>query len=350
MTTNVGFAKTTVRPRSTRTRRDGFTLVELLVVIGIIGILVGLLLPAVQNAREAARRISCENNLKQISLGVQLHHGALGYFPPARIAPRPGDSAEYSCGGSQATWLVRILSFIDQRPVAQRWDWKSNWYDHSDEVLRFVPSTYLCPSRRSGELPLSASSQGGEQTKRTLPCGCPWPGGGSNARLVVSVLGDYAGNHGDAAGGTTGAPSDFYFGGNGNGVIISSRGLCRDGGLIDWADRVTETHVLDGLSNTLMVGERHVALDRIGLPPDDGPIYDGTLLANSARLAGPAFRLAEGPWDTFASYHQFGSWHPQVCHFAHADGSVHALSTMIDTLILGRLARRNDGQTIPAEL
>jgi prepilin-type N-terminal cleavage/methylation domain-containing protein len=203
-------------PQAVRSR-SGFTLIELLVSLGIIGILVGLLLPAVQQAREAARRMSCENNLKQISLGVQLHHDALGYFPPARVAPRPGDRPEYSCGGAQPSWFTRILTFIDQRPVAERWDWRGNWYEQPEEILQFVPSVYLCPSRRSGEQPLSSSEQGGQTSGRTLPCGCPWPGGGSDARVVVSVLGDYAGNHGDAQPGATGAPSDFYFGGNGNG-------------------------------------------------------------------------------------------------------------------------------------
>lgn len=133
-------------------------------------------------------------------------------------------------------------------------------------------------------------------------------------------------------------------------MIITVRGLCRDGQLIDWADRLREVHVRDGLSNTLLVGERHVALERLGMAPEDGPIYDGTLLANSTRLAGPAFRLAEGAWDTFAGYHQFGSWHPQVCQFAFADGSIHPLWTMIDTKVLGKLSRRDDGSTFRLEL
>ena len=95
-----------------KVKRAAFTLVELLVVIAIIGILVGLLLPGVQAAREAARSMQCKNNLHQIGLAVDLFHDARKAFPPARYQPRPGDPADMACGGAETTWLVRIMPFV----------------------------------------------------------------------------------------------------------------------------------------------------------------------------------------------------------------------------------------------
>ena len=86
----------------------GFTLVELLVVIAIIGVLVGLLLPAVQSAREAARRMQCTNNLKQIGLAMHNFHSTYNRFPPGYIW------ASATLGGNETTWLTHILNFVEQ--------------------------------------------------------------------------------------------------------------------------------------------------------------------------------------------------------------------------------------------
>ncbi|GIW92533.1 MAG: hypothetical protein KatS3mg110_0574 [Pirellulaceae bacterium] len=98
-------------------RRKGFTLVELLVVIAIIGILVSLLLPAVQAAREASRRMACSNNLKQLALAVHNYHDTYKVFPPGGITPGPCCSTP-----SAGTWTLFILPFLEQQTVADQYN------------------------------------------------------------------------------------------------------------------------------------------------------------------------------------------------------------------------------------
>ena len=96
--------------------RMGFTLVELLVVITIIGILIALLLPAVQSAREAARRIQCGNNLKQLALAVLNYEAAFGCFPPGAI------NESFPCGKPRTAWTVHLYPFLEQQNVYDRFD------------------------------------------------------------------------------------------------------------------------------------------------------------------------------------------------------------------------------------
>src|SRR2546423_9736112 len=126
------------RARTSQKARDAFTLIELLVVIAIIGILVGLLLPAVQKVREAASRAQCQNNLKQIGLGLHNYHDANRALPPARI-------------DDGATWAVFILPYIEQDNLHKLWDYKKPWPDQSLACLAAAQGgikTYVCPSRR----------------------------------------------------------------------------------------------------------------------------------------------------------------------------------------------------------
>lgn len=315
--------------------RRGFTLIELLVSMAIIGILVALLIPAVQQSREAARRTQCKNNLKQIALATILFHDDIGSFPPGRIMPKPGDPQELSCGRDTPSWLVRILPYLEQGNFADDWDMKENFQDHPEEVRTRAISTYLCPSRRSA----STAKIPTVTVEFTASCGCSGP-----QTFFSGATGDYGGNHGDISPGASGFTSDFYWGGNGNGVIISSRSLCVAGQPRDWIDKIRNRDITDGSSNTILAGEMHVNAQKINQAPDDGTIYSGWHFSFSTRIGGIHVPLATNMDYVDTRLYSFGSWHPGICQFAFADGSVHALSTSIDVKILGNLCVRNDGE------
>ena len=336
--------------RAIQPRRGGFTLIELLVVLSIIGILVGLLLPAVQAAREAARATDCMNRVRQLALATHMHHNTVGHFPPARYESRPDADPSAQCGLETPSWLARVMPFIEKGDLAEKWDFSKRWHQHPLEVRTAIPDIFLCPSRRAGTRPIgtrdlrSSTSGGGG----TLPCGCPVaprPSGYKDID-VEGALCDYAGNHGDLTPGAIGEPTDFYFGGNGTGVIISVRPRCKNGYAISAVDKVRMASVFDGTSNTFLFGEKFVPLNRVAEFPEDSPAYDGDHLPASTRLAGPGLRLAHSPTDVLADMFSFGSWHPSGVHFALVDGSVRVFDPHIDTKLLGSLANRRDARLV----
>ncbi len=325
--------------RSNRSLVAAFTLVELLVVIAVIGLLVALLLPATQAARESARSVQCQNNLRQVALATLSYHEATKAFPPARIEPNPfGDDDQY-CGGSMPDWIPRVLPYIEEQSAFEEWD-LYDFYGFQSEIARnVVLPSYLCPSRHN---PDTAVVESRSYNLGTLPCGCP----GFTFR-VGGALADYAGNHGDGRNGVINWQTDFIYGGkNDNGVIVTSRPKCaEEGGLpVGWKDRVRLRNVMDGASKTLLAGEKHIQRENLGLYPDDAPAYDGGFLFGSARVAGPGYPLANGADDTLTDFTSFGSWHPGGCTMAFCDGHVERLQPDIDGVTLGMLANRAESR------
>ena len=321
-----------------------FTLVELLVVIAIIGILVGMLFPAIQSVRSAARRADCLNRLRQVGLATTNFHDSYNSFPPARLYPKMWANYPYNKGDDQPSWLVRIMPFIEQNNNYQQWDLSASYDTQPDEVRSQPLSLYICPSRRSVE---SAVADGGEtEIEVTLPCGC---GGWTQISVVGGATGDYAGNHGDLSPGSIGAPTDYYWGGNGTGVIISSQAKIQSDNRLTWVDRIRFASITDGSSNTVLAGELHVNPENLNQMPYNGPIFNGQDLAAFTRVGGPGVPILSANQLSRTGVLGFGSWHPGICNFVFADGSTRAVENTIDTVTLGQLCNRSDGGRVEPE-
>ena len=214
-----------------RGQRIGFTLVELLVVIAIIGILVALLLPAVQAAREAARRTQCTNQLKQMGLAVQIYHDAHQGIPPAHIN-----------GSGHVSWAVMIMPYMELSTVVEPLDLHVSWYCQPPEVVQLQISGYYCPSReRNVLLSLDVNAR----------YGCNQLRGGA--------LNDYA------LSGGSGIVYPWYDEDEGRGRGAAYRpdiisGTYEEGGNIfkNWRHLLEFKHITDGLTQTLLIGEKWV--------------------------------------------------------------------------------------------
>lgn len=309
-------------PRSHNSPSRGFTLVELLVVIAIIGVLVALLLPAVQAAREAARRTQCINHLKQLGLACQNYHDTYNYLPNTRH-------------DANFTWAVTIMPFIEQQGIYGKWNLNSgNAYTQLPECLSHKVSFYYCPSRRSGG---SAKHSDEPRDNTTSP-------------LYKVATGDYAMCTGDYSVSQIGD----YWQWNGSATPCNGVGILWNGKMSQTPTvilpapdfkQIALREVTDGTSNTLLIGDKHLAKTHINVPGDgDGGIYNGDK-GHAHRAIGVGKPLSKGAND-INSKGLFGSWHPDVTNFVLVDGSVRTISNSTSATTLGYLAGRHDGQVV----
>ena len=320
--------------------RRGFTLVELLVVIAIIATLIGLLLPAVQSARESARITQCRNNLRQIGLATLVRLDAKKTYPPARYGGA-------TTGKGSVSWFAWIMPFLERGSEFALWNLDQSYYHSSNKAAReTIISAYVCPSRARASLLSTGDGGGSTGIPRT-------PG----------MVGDYAGSCGDTLVGDMKPlirPERY------DGLIVTDS---RRQGSIKVSD------VPDGLSKTLLAGEMHVP--RMAPPVKNsidmqGSIYNGDDHNQFVRAAGGGWAdkddnpatgvrgredfqimpLAASPTDTSMAWWSavFGSWHAGgVCGFVMADGSVRGIRPEIDLDTLSRLGNRRDGLPITGE-
>ena len=285
-------------------RRRGFTLIELLVVIAIIGVLIALLLPAVQAAREAARRTQCVNNLKQMGLALQNYHDALGSFPPSYVANAPfKDGATDTANGWG--WQAMILPQMEQAPV-------------------YSSINFSLPV----ELPQNTTAIQTRMTAYLCPSDIPPPGlfgvtDASGTVLVMAAPTSYAACvGGDESDTTTGINND----GKGTGIMFRNSAI-----------RIAD--VIDGTSNTILAGERAWA---ISSGPWGGVVTNGVLnrgpynpCPRTGALYYPAASLVQAHanvlntnFDPDGGLDDYSDFHPGGANFVFADGSVHFLKSI----------------------
>ncbi len=327
-------------------KRCGFTLVELLVVIAIIGILVALLLPAVQAAREAARRSQCINNLKQIALGAHNYHSTHGTFPPALLT-----------GSGEATWALLLMPYVEEPAIVDLWQHDlsvpyttaiSTYYRVSDTAQRTAPPIYTCPSRRRPDEFVSK-----ERNTRNVS--------GSGMIGGPGALSDYAGNAGSLDTFKCGAQTGWSFTKpyvpNGTMLfprVVGGKEVFVNSTTVEWSYRLSIAKITDGSSKTFLFGEKHVRPEEFGMVAGgDISTYNDDLFDSLIRTVGSGitgdYPLAQSPNDDLNNTDravQFGSMHPGVCHFAFADGSVTGISMTTDLNVLRRLADRRDGDPV----
>jgi prepilin-type N-terminal cleavage/methylation domain-containing protein len=288
------------RFRGNERSSDGFTLVELLVVIFIIGVLAALLLPAIQSSRSSAHRNSCANNLRQIGLAFANHHSAVRMFPtagfewwtpPNFVNGRPAVGLQQEAG-----WGFQILPYLE---AAADWSGGPGQTDgeRSIHAVGAVQPVYFCPSRRSAQ---------------TVTYTDPLYMGGIE---VKHALVDYAASNLEGTG------------------VVRRR------------ESTTLGQVRDGASKTLIVGEKRLNVQELGLwQEDDNEGYsagwDEDTMRRTERAPSPDHReFGDGD-------ERFGSPHPGTFGVVLADGSVHSVSYSVDKDVFRNLGDPADGNSI----
>ncbi len=291
-----------------RRSRVGFTLIELLVVIAIVGLLVALLMPAVQSAREAARRTWCINNLKQIGLAVTQYHDGMRVYPPGYLASDPTSQLPYWDGEPGWGWASLILGHLEERTVTENLiNFNVSLKDPANDLARrhSLP-IFLCPSDPAPKT-FSLMSE-------------------SNPTATVALLAttNYVGMFG------TGEIEGCYALGPGE--------IHHGDGLFYHNSRVWDADVHDGLGVTFMVGERHHLR---GSATWVGAAAGGQeAIARVLGVADHTPNHPEGHLEDFASKHPAGS-----C-FVFCDGHVQYISQHIDEATYRALATRNGHEAI----
>ncbi|WP_234824120.1 DUF1559 domain-containing protein [Bremerella cremea] len=285
--------------------RSGFTLVELLVVIAIIGVLIALLLPAVQQAREAARRNSCSNKLKQLGLALHNYHDTYKSFPFGSLVM---DNNSNPMG-----WHYSILPFIEQNAMYEQGNMIEQYHQGVNAPLREIRmDAYICPSAGSK----AEKADDDSKYYTTHYYGIMGPTG-TNPQSNTAYKENTSGSHG---------------------------GFSREG-IFYFNERRTFADVIDGTSNTLMLGEISWAA-RKGNSTRYRPWNRGgrlnEFMAPCKNVANPI----NSDYTALFNDMSYGSNHPGGCQFAMADASVHFVPEVVDYNVYLSSASTSGGETL----
>jgi prepilin-type N-terminal cleavage/methylation domain-containing protein/prepilin-type processing-associated H-X9-DG protein len=290
-----------------QSRPRGFTLVELLVVIAIIGILVALLLPAVQAAREAARRTSCFNNMKQIGLALHNYHDTFRTLPPGWLAHDPATLRPWPEGVTGWSWGAMTLPFLEQGTVANSIvNYGLPVMDPANTAARihYLP-VFRCPSDI-------------ESSRHEFDLGT------ANGSLVPLAIANYVGMFG------TVELEDC------EGLPVGT--TCLSDGAFQHQRGIAFADIVDGLSNTFLLGERSSRIEHstwVGAIPEGDEAF--------ARFLG----IADHPPNTQGVHlDDFMSQHPGGTNFVLADGSVRLIVQTIDLNVYAAMATRGGGEAV----
>ncbi|MGI8426311.1 MAG: DUF1559 domain-containing protein [Actinomycetota bacterium] len=314
------------------TQRRGFTLVELLVAIAIIGVLIALLLPAVQFAREAARRMQCANNLKNLGLALHHYHDVHRTFPPGAVGPLGPAFPQYAQLKHHGLGTY-LLPYLEQQPLASQYRWDASWFDLPNQPVVNTQGLRIwqCPSAQANRL-----------MDGSLPTVAPPPDPTFNG---FAACGDYAGMNVVDKGLAL------------SGVIDPPDGPRDERGHYEGVFPVNAARTLadiqDGTSHTIMMaecaGRPQLWQGRRQVPKwlSGGPWASRNLLwcrgatADGTGFFGPCAVNCTNDREVY-------SFHPNGANAVFADGSVHFLKATIDIRVFARLVTRAGNEVVSA--
>jgi prepilin-type N-terminal cleavage/methylation domain-containing protein len=324
----------------------GFTLVELLVVIAIIGILIALLLPAVQAAREAARRMQCTNNLKQIGLALHNYHDTMKVFP---IGSRSGTISSYNTYGTN--WRTGILPYLEQKSLFDKLNFKTGSFSGyapqpfsggNEILIGLLVPVYKCPSSTIPPFinePTSVNDRGGLMHDYVGISGAyPDPGNRGSAVCRKSMRG-YVCNTGLLTPHRTKAIRDALDG-TSNSILVAEQSAMV-------ADKPIRSNYAGGWAGARDTGYESNSRAANEVSPDDGSqnyYHCGLTVVRFAINCQTT--VAGSSSTTYETNTILNSFHPSGIQILLGDGSVRTLSETVDMETLRRLAAADDGMTV----